>query len=405
MTASETYFRLHGDSVLARGRSSGTAALYLLVAERMMLLAPAGATVLAMLEGNASIAAAAASTGRRVDDVLDFVASLRAVGAGALYDRPYYVEPLRIPDPLAERLATKVGVGLDVLRVYPGPRQRGNGAQPPPRVRPCHGCGRAIGGGGDDCCLAPEIFAKAVRGAGDLGCRSVVFHIADTVPIEDLMLDLLAAAKAVDGVRVEIVTAAGLGDQLLSAAAECDVHITFESTDDETELQRASERLRATGRPFDVLHVADARQSPLRLKDAAKLGAKRVVIDRALSPHGVATDGAADFADDCIVVPNPWMYIAGLQRSCMNGQLALCPDGTLHACAVMGGTEVGDLRREDVADIFADEREKPFWRAGVETRRECPDCEFRLACVVCPAARSVAADRPCQLAEHLRATL
>lgn len=157
-----------------------------------------------------------------------------------------------------------------------------------------------------------------------------------------------------------------------------------------------------SGLCFHLCETRLGRRHPRFIERLTELHPKRMTLDLLVTPPLLADVRAAPTrANECIRVPDVWSYLVSLERSCIYGQITLGYDGWFYAFPLSRATRMGNAAAVGIPELLMREEEQPFWRDGVVTRAECHVCQFRLACILCPAARDIGTDGPCALASQV----
>jgi len=419
MAAEQKFFRLYGDTImLNKGVNSG-GVLYLLVERKMFCLQPSAVAVLWDLEKNLSIEAVAERTGRTMQDISELLTMLQAAGAGSFLPHPYYIEKIRSPNPLLDLILFRPQVQLQRLHVYLTNRCTMDcqhcGQTSVSRLRACEGCGRIPKPSSQNMDLDKSLLKKTLDDASRLEFQTVTFHVGDSAIVEDLVVDALRAASNYRFGRIELITGGGTNGLVLEALIEVGAFVTFQvyagdaKQHDSTcgrvgtfdEILRSIQSLGEAGMPFALIYLrADSgRDIGPSLKRLTDLRPDRLMLDR-LVTRAFLDDAhkLRMLSDECLSVPDVASYLVSLERSCMYGQMSLGHDGCLYACPFLTDTKLENAEF-GISNILAKEIAQPYWRDGVLSQMDCYECQFRLACTLCPSARVVVdTDGVCALA-------
>ena len=93
--------------------------------------------------------------------------------------------------------------------------------------------------------------------------------------------------------------------------------------------------------------------------------------------------------------------IAAFHNSCWFSKLAICEDGTVLPCVFERDTVLGNIRKQQLADILNSEKLHNCWNYSMDKVKMCCKCEFRFACRDC---RPLASASGCQDAKNPRCT-
>jgi len=406
------YFRLFPETIFVPGPVSG--ALYLLLAEKVFSLDGVRSNILKLTENNLPLDEVSHRVGLPDAEIRAFLSALEDTGAGFFADHAYCVEKIRPFNPIEDITFFRPAPQLNILHITPTWSCSGkcgfcHGGEPIPRLQPCLGCQQK--NTEDNSKLTIPLIDKAIGESACLGCRSLVIHSGSPDCSADLITETILTAREYGYTTIQLVSGCPVPEKFLKHLILLETTPIFQIFSDSGPihdkvageeasfllLMRNISILKAEGFPFKLVYLYTGEEpEPQKVfSNLQTLNPGEVYADRLVRPDsetgcalgaGEHAPGNGDFlyGPASLLPPDIVKYVSGVKRqNCLNGRLALNPDGYFYPCPVSLQYKMGHVSETTVQDLFAEEILQGHWHDSSGTGEICERCEFYFACHRC----------------------